>query len=109
MTTYIWHDGGWVRSVRAPRPRIAIIRDGMDALRHPATGQMFDSKSEFRRATKDAGCEELGNDVPMHHEYQPAGGMKDDIAEAMNMLDQGYRPEPSPAIEGEPATTRQYV
>lgn len=104
---YVWWNGAWMPSVSAPRPRIAIIRDGMGALRHPATGQMFDSKSEFRRATKDAGCEELGNDVPMHHEYQAPADIKGDIAQAMNMLDQGYQPEPSLApLEGE---VREYT
>lgn len=100
---YVWWNGAWMPAVRVSRPPVApaIIRDNMDALRHPATGEMFDSKSQFRRATKDAGCEELGNDVPMGHEYQPADGLKEDIAKAVSMLDQGYRPEPTPAIEGE--------
>ena len=105
---YIWHNGGWTPAARAPRVSAApyIIRDGMGALRHPATGEMFDSKSQFRRATKDAGCEELGNDVPLHHEYQAPADIKGDIAEAINMLEQGYEPEPCPAIEGE---VREYT
>ncbi len=41
-----------------------IIQDSMDATWHPITGEFIESKSEFRRRTKQAGCEELGNDRP---------------------------------------------
>lgn len=36
--------------------------DTMEATWHPATGEMIDSKSEFRRRTKQAGCIEFGNE-----------------------------------------------
>jgi hypothetical protein len=50
MARYVWHNDQWVPAVRASRPRLfpAIISDSMDALLHPATGLMTDSKSHFR-------------------------------------------------------------
>lgn len=41
-----------------------VIPDGMGQdLWHPATGRYADSKSEFRRMTKESGCVEMGNDI----------------------------------------------
>lgn len=40
-----------------------LIRDGMDALVHPATGQTFESKSQFREVTRANGLTEVGNDT----------------------------------------------
>lgn len=47
-----------------PVPRTAsIISDSLGAPTwHPATGARTDSKSQFRRMTRDAGCVEVGND-----------------------------------------------
>lgn len=101
---YLWHDGAWWPAVRTPRPPVApaIIRDGMDALVHPATGETFDSKSAFRAATRDAGCVELGNDVTAAlPAYQRTPGLRDDIHAALKMLNEGYRPEPGEALDGE--------
>lgn len=47
-------------SVSAPY----IRSDGMEAIVNHADGKMYDSKSRFERAVKDAGCEILGNDTP---------------------------------------------
>lgn len=38
------------------------ISDHMDTTKHMANGKLYDSKSEFRKATKTAGCVEVGND-----------------------------------------------
>lgn len=35
-------------------------------LLHPVTGKVHESKSTFRRDTKNSGCIELGNDAPRH-------------------------------------------
>ena len=43
---------------RAP----GYISDHMDATQHMANGRMYDSKSEFRKATKAAGCIEVGTE-----------------------------------------------
>lgn len=47
-------------------PAFHYIADGMDPTRHMANGKMYDSKSEFRRATKAAGCQEIGD-----HKFAP--------------------------------------
>lgn len=39
-----------------------VISDTMDALVHPCTGKMMDSKSEFRKVTKAKGGVEVGNE-----------------------------------------------
>lgn len=64
--TYVFRDGGLVLkdaasplcSGEAASPH--VIRDGMDATWHPATGETFESKSAFRKATRRAGCLEIG-------------------------------------------------
>jgi hypothetical protein len=40
-----------------------VISDNMDQTRHMASGKYYDSKSEFRKATKAYGCIEVGNDA----------------------------------------------
>lgn len=110
-TKYVWHNGEWVRAVRVPRPAVfpSIIRDGMDALLHPADGKHYDSKSEFRRVTAEHGLIELGNDAPMSRpEYKPEG-VRDDIVQSIQMLEQGYRPDPVETVsdlDGAPVETR---
>lgn len=51
---------------RSDYPSPFIISDnlpgGVNGLMHPAIGKRMDSKSGFRRATKDAGCIEVGNE-----------------------------------------------
>lgn len=39
-----------------------VISDNMDGLKHHGTGKITDSKSEFRKMTRAAGCIEMGND-----------------------------------------------
>ena len=42
-----------------------VITDSMPrALKHMATGEVTESKSAFRRMTKETGCVELGDQVP---------------------------------------------
>jgi hypothetical protein len=47
-------------SNRAPH----YISDHMDPTMHMVTGTIVDSKSQFRKMTREAGCEEVGNDMP---------------------------------------------
>jgi len=60
-----------------------VITDTMEALWHPATGQMLDSKSEFRKMTKMSGCEEVGNER-RKVETPELPGRKDDIIRAID-------------------------
>ena len=39
-----------------------FISDAMDSTRHMANGKYYESKEQFRKATKAAGCIEVGND-----------------------------------------------
>jgi len=111
MTKFIWHNGQWMRAVRVSRPSRfpAIITNGMDALLHPADGQMYDSKSQFRRVTSLHGLVEMGNDAPISApEYKPEG-VRDDIVQSIKMLEQGYQPEPVEAadtLDGHAVETR---
>jgi hypothetical protein len=42
-----------------------VQSDSLDkALAHPVTGKVHDSKSTFRRDTRNSGCVEVGNDKP---------------------------------------------
>ncbi len=43
-------------------PGFYVVSDTMAPTRHMATGRMHDSKSEFRKDTRAAGCEEMGTD-----------------------------------------------
>lgn len=66
MTTYVWRDGKMIDKAEAeplhPTGEATyFIRDTIDALWHPATGQMVDSKSKFRQITRAAGCQEVGD------------------------------------------------
>lgn len=66
--TYVIRDGVLVNKAvatplhceasRAP----GYISDHMDPTQHMANGRIYDSKSEFRKATKAAGCIEVGNE-----------------------------------------------
>lgn len=59
-----------------------VIQDSMDATWHPVTGEMIDSKSRFRRRTKESGCEELGNDRPQLNKNTDTPGRKEALLDA---------------------------
>lgn len=77
MTTYVMRDGKLVEKRLAPPPaaangqRVHVISDVMDACKHMATGEVLDSKSEFRKRTRAAGCVEVGNDPASTRERRP--------------------------------------
>lgn len=94
---HVWHKGEWIDVTdykRPPRVGPYIIRDTMDALQHPATGQVMDSKSAFRRATRDAGCVEIGDQAPATLPNRGPVDVKADIIEAMQAVKEGYTPPP---------------
>lgn len=72
-----------------PAPMLAL--DTMDALWHPHTGQLMDSKSAFRAVTKAAGSEEIGNEV-QKDTRSVEGPSRDEVGRAIQMVNQGYRP-----------------
>jgi hypothetical protein len=67
MTTYVLRDGKLVEKSKAEPlhesgSSFNYISDHMDPLFHHAALKTIDSKSEFRRETKNHGCVEVGND-----------------------------------------------
>lgn len=76
-------------AARSHLPTPMIRSDGMTATWNPVDGKHYESKSEYERAVKAAGCEIVGNDSG-HWNKQPTGieptGIKDDIKEAWNKL-----------------------
>lgn len=59
-----------------------VIQDSMDAVAHPCTGKLMDSKSEFRKTTKAHGCVEVGNEKPSAPKAQKLGGIREDLVKA---------------------------
>lgn len=113
---FLWHRGEWVdvtNAKRAPRVGPYIMRDSMDACIHPATGEMMDSKSAFRRVTREHGLIEVGNDAPAM--TAPAHDTRDvaqDVAQAYQMLEQGYTPPPvetAGTLDGASVETRIFT
>lgn len=94
-SVYVWREGlGVIPKDEAP-PRIGgayVIRDQQDALLHPATGEMIDSKSRFRQRTKDAGCIEIGTEK-LTPKPRVKPDLRKDVAKAMQMVREGYRPQ----------------
>lgn len=73
---------------RSELPAPMVLRDSMDAAINPATGLLYESKSAFRKATRQAGCYEVGNDEvsQAQPEYKELGGEEADIKQAMEQL-----------------------
>lgn len=61
----------------------SIIQDSMEPLRNHADGRIYDSKSEFAKATRRAGCIEVGNEaMPLRRERDVAPGLKEKVIAA---------------------------
>lgn len=100
---YVWHNGTFVDVTDwkpAPRKTPYIIRDTMDALQHPVTGQMMDSKSEFRKVTRAHGLVEVGNDSPKSPKppTESKHARKKAISEAYEAVAAGYTPPPVESV-----------
>jgi hypothetical protein len=69
-----------------PTPR--LIRDGLNDVWNPVNGKVYDSKSAYYRAVKDAGCEIAGNDSSISRAHEKAvqpkvpTGLKEDLKSA---------------------------
>ena len=95
---YVWRDGELIPKHLAPRTPVArsslpapyIRSDGMDATLNHANGHVYDSKSAYERAVKEAGCEIVGNDSAFQGErqaeYKPLGGVEQDVKAAIEQL-----------------------
>ena len=63
--SWVWFDSGDLRAISATTPRVYVHTDTMDRpLYHHADRRFYDSRSEFRKATRRHGCVELGNEMP---------------------------------------------
>jgi hypothetical protein len=66
-----------------------VISDTMDALIHPCTGKLMDSKSAFRQVTKAKGGVEVGNEKLVDSRSSPeldSQTRRRDISIAMEQL-----------------------
>ena len=101
--TWVWRDGELVEKHLAgpvhPRgerahhlPTPMLVRDHIDAVKSMADGKVYESKSAMRRAYRDLGFEELGNDAPMSHGTEPDPDPQDTVIEAYKRVRDGYRP-----------------
>lgn len=89
---YAWFDIGDGRQVyrkvpesigeRSHFPAPMLRPDGMSDTWNPVDGKHYDSRSQYERAVKAAGCEIVGNDAGHWNrrpEYKPEGVRKDII------------------------------
>lgn len=72
-----------------------VISDNMDALKHHATGEIMTSKRAFSKATRAAGCVELGNEAikPRAPIKLDRGQRREDIKRTIYELRNGIRRE----------------
>lgn len=100
---YVWNGGEWVDVTgwkRGPNVFPAIHRDVMQPAIHPATGQTLESKSRFREVTKANGLVEVGTDslTSRNPPRESRQSRKQDIAKAIEMVEQGYQAPPVESI-----------
>lgn len=69
----------------------SVHRDGLDDLWHPVDNKLYDSKSNFRKTTKQSGGDEVGNELQKSERYDNTVTF-DQVAEAYNKVSQGYIP-----------------
>ncbi len=86
-----------IASPKGTDPRFYVISDTMSLTRHMANNRMYDSKSEFRKATKAAGCVEIGNDPALTRPRKPIpldrNKRRDDIRKTIYNLRNGIKQE----------------
>lgn len=76
---------------------IGVISDVMESTRHMANGRYYDSKSEYRKATRAAGCIEVGNETkylttPRAPAQLDRGQRREHIRKAVHDLKNARRP-----------------
>lgn len=94
--SFVYRNGKVVPKHTAPprAARVHVISDDLGRqLQHHGydDGRHTDSKATFRRWTKEAGLIEKGNDRERPRPVEPRS-MGADVAQAIQMLKQGYRP-----------------
>jgi hypothetical protein len=76
-------------------PRPTVIRDALDNVKNPVDGKIYDSKSSYYKAVKDAGCVIVGNEAEkLARQQSPRPEVTTrEIGEAIQKVKQGYKPE----------------
>lgn len=103
MPTFVLRDGQFVdKQFAAPLIHILgeapfVISDNMSETRHMANNKFYTSKSEFRKATRAAGCLEVGNETetllkPRKPISMSRTKRRDDIRKTISQLKNGSRP-----------------
>lgn len=85
---------------RSSLPKPYVISDTMDMLLHPVDSGHYDSKSAFRRVTERSGNIEMGTSEPQDNRYNDTATASE-VAQAKQMVDQGYRPNAEQATADE--------
>ncbi len=90
MPTYVYRNGKMIEKSKAPPKSGAfVISDTMNAMRHPITQKLMDSKSQFRAVTRAHGCVEVGNETQRDTrrlDNFDSNSRKGDIARAIQQL-----------------------
>lgn len=91
-----WPREQWDQMVAEQRARVMagrthpapyIISDQLDDILNPVNGQLYDSKSAYYKAVRDAGCTIVGNE-PHNTVHAPpeVPGVERDIKDAIEQL-----------------------
>src|ERR1700720_2878950 len=105
MEKFVWDHGRlrpWAEvsarsreRARSSLPCPSIIRDGLDDVKNPVDGKVYDSKSAYYQAVRAAGCEIVGNEAEKMvgpSSARPDVG-RDEIGAALHKVKEGYKPE----------------
>lgn len=87
--TYVWVDGKCIEKSEAHEARQRgpyIQSDNLTPMRHPITGKLMDSKSQFRAITRAHGCVEVGNEQQRDTRRIDMPDLKSDIARSIQEL-----------------------
>lgn len=92
LNAWRYLSGETITSNKAP----GYISDIMEPTVHMVNMKTYDSKSEFRKATKEAGCIEIGNEVqtmlkPRKPREMDKGRRREDIKRALYEVRNGRR------------------
>ena len=104
MSRYVQRDGALVEKhlagplhPRGPRAGLAtpmLVRDHIDAVQSMADWKVYESKSAMRRAYRNLGFDELGNDAPTTVAPAPEPDPQATVIEAYQRVRDGYKPPP---------------
>lgn len=90
------HDPGIQRGPASDLPSPQLIRDSLPDLKGMHDGRVYDSRSNLYKAYKQAGVRVKEDGEP---DAAPVASKisKAEVAEAVGMIKQGYKPAPLPA------------